>query len=172
MACDCETYTCLEPSPAIVQCGEDISVLLAATETATWLMSVEFNGRWRGVQIDVVNTELLELPNVFNEDYTHTIKFYTAGGALVNDTCYTFNSASVIGTASGVTSPSSSSGLQYATVVADADGDSFDFALGTPIVIITSNQSYDEGWTYDGATVTWTNGNTVYDGQRLTILYA
>jgi hypothetical protein len=171
MACDCEEYLCLEAAPAVVQCGDDITVLLAASATGTWLMSVEFNGRWRGTSIDVVSSELLELPNVFNENYTHKIKFYTAAGALVNDTCYEFNSASVIGTVSP-SSPSSSSGLQYATVIADADGDSFDFALGTPIVIITSSQSYDEGWTYDGVAVTWTNGNTVYDGQRLTILYA
>jgi hypothetical protein len=172
MSCDCESYTCLEPSPAIVQCGEDISVLLAANETATWLMSVEFNGRWRGVQIEVVNTELLELPNVFNENYTHKIKFYTAGGALVNDTCYEFNSASIIGTASGVTSPSSSSGLQYATVTADANGDSIDFSLGTPIVVITSGQSYDDGFTWNGSTIVWTNGNTFYNGQKVTVLYA
>jgi hypothetical protein len=170
MSCDCEEYVCLEPAPAIVQCGDDITVLLAATETATWLMSVEFNGRWRGVMIDVVNTELLELPNVFNENYTHTIKFYTAAGALVNDTCYEFNSASVIGTAAA-TSPSSSSGLQYATITAEA-GTEIGFTLGTPIVIITSSQSYDDGWTYDGAVIAWTNGNVMYDGQKVTVLYA
>lgn len=171
MSCNCLEYTCLEPSPAITQCGDNIMVLLAATETGTWLMSVEFNGRWTGTSIDVTDTELLELPNVFNEDYTHTIKFYTAAGALVNDTCYTFNTASIIGSASP-SSPAQPSGLQYATLTADANGDSIDFSLGTPIVVITSGQSYDDGFTWDGSSIVWQNGNTFYDGQKVTILYS
>lgn len=171
MSCDCETYTCLELAPNVVQCGDDILTLLMANATGTWLMSYEFNGRWYGENIEVTNGEYIELPPVFNEQYDHKIKFYTAAGALFGDTCYTLDTSLLMGSVSGGATSPSSGGMTYANVTAE-EGTTIDFTLGTPIVIYDGNQSYIQGqFTYSNGVITMTNGVSFYDGQPLTILY-
>lgn len=171
MACDCELYTCLDTAPSIVQCGEDIVVLLMATQTGTWTMAVEFNGRQNGYSIDAVQGEYLQLPNVFNEQYKHTIRFYNTSGALVNDTCYTLNAGQIMrnGTYS---SPAASGGFSYMDIEAES-GATLTLPAGvTAIIIFDGQQSYTQSqFTQVNNIVTMTNGTMFYEGQLITILY-
>lgn len=170
MACDCENNACLELAPRVLQCGENIVTLLAADETNTWLMSYEFNGRWFSENIDVVDGEFVELPFVFNEQYSHLLKFYKADGSLFNDTCYTLDTSLLMGSLSSSSSPSSS-GFAYANAIGNGTAE-VDFVLGTPIVVFDGTQSYIQGqFTYAAGVITMTNGVVFYDGQPLTILY-
>lgn len=154
-----------------MQCGESIVTLLQANQTGTWLMKYEFNGNWFGVEIDVTNGQLIELPFVFNENYNHTIEFYNNSDALFNDTCYTLDTSKIVGTPSA-TSPSSSSGFSYDIVTAEA-GDELEMNVaGNAILLFDGNQSYTQDkFTQSGTTITMTDGTTFYDGQRITILY-
>lgn len=98
MSCrNCDITVCLSIVPAITDCADDIAVLLTADETSTWLMQYEFNGRQFGRDILVTEGQNVVLPNVFNEMYTHVIKFYRENGEQVNDTCYILKSAGIIG---------------------------------------------------------------------------
>lgn len=170
MSCNCESYTCLPVAPSVIQCGEDIVTSLLAG-ASSYLMQYEFNGKWFGVTLTTVSGEPIEMPNVFNENYTHKIKFVEASGDLLNDTCYTFDTA-MMPTEVTADSPSSSGGLMYTTVTIDEDGAvSFDFALGDPSIIMDGNQSYISGFTWNGSAVTMTNGVTFYDGQTVGIFY-
>lgn len=170
MSCNCENNACLELAPNILQCGEDIVTLVMSDYTGSVVMSYEFNGRWFGEQIEVTSGEFIEMPNVFNESYTHLVKFYKTNTDIINDTCYSLDTSLLMGVSSGTTSPSSS-GFNYANVTAEA-GNTIDFSLGTPVVVFDGNQSYIQGqFTYSNGVITMTNGVTFYDGQPLTILY-
>lgn len=174
MACNCENTTCLEIIPVVLDCDSSITVALEADETATWLMSFEFNGRWFGESISVTNGENLALPNLFNETYKHTIKFYKADKTLVNDTCYTLDMSTAMG--SGV-APTPAPDLGYLlveiegdiTTVDNADDTYYNAWLETHEIteITTNGQSYlvGESFTQDGGFVTWTNGGSWYIGQ-------
>lgn len=100
MSCNCTEYSCLE---VLANDCEEITVALTANETGDWVMLYEFNGGWKSVEFAVTNGERLLLPAVFNESYTHLIKFYNGANELVNDTCYMLNTAEIPTT---VTAPS------------------------------------------------------------------
>ena len=172
MSCNCLDYTCIQLAPSIIQCGDNILTLLMADASGTWVMSYEFNGRWFGQNITVVSGEYIELPPVFNEQYTHTIKFYKTDGSLFNDTCYTLDTAQIMGISGSPIVPSSG-GFNYATIEYEApSGDDIVFALGTPIVIFDGSQSYTQGqFTYAAGVITMTNGVIFTQGQIITILY-
>lgn len=91
--CDCEAIICLNVVPAI--CADEITLRLTADETGTWLVFYEFNSRWFGVEVEVTNGQNIVLPYVFNNNYTHNIKFYNTDYELFNDTCYSLNTASL-----------------------------------------------------------------------------
>lgn len=170
MACNCENNACLEVAPNILQCGEDIVTLVMSDYTGSVVMSYEFNGRWFGEQIEVVSGEFIEMPNVFNESYTHLVKFYKNNTDIINDTCYSLDTSLLMGGGISPTSPSSG-GFNYYNTEGDGD-DTVDFSLGTPIVVFDGNQSYIQGqFTYAAGVITMLNDITFYDGQLLTILY-
>lgn len=135
-------------------------------------MSYEFNGRWFGETITTTVGSPIELPNVFNEQYTHTIKLYKADGTLLNDTCYSFDTAMLMSQGGSPIVPEGG-GLSYTAITHSGDSDTIPFALGTPEIIMDGTQTYlSDKFTWDGATITMTNGVSFYDGQTIGIFYA
>lgn len=123
MSCNCETYSCLNVAPTVETCPDAFVVDLVATETGAWIMQYEFNGRWINKSIDVIENVPLSLPNVFNELYKHTIRFYNTDGELVNDTCYTLNTSKVgVGSVSRGTSTSGDAKVYEYIVAETPDG--------------------------------------------------
>lgn len=170
MACDCPEYTCLLPVPAILQCGAGIVVNLIPGETETWIMSYEFNGVWYGVNVEATENTLLEIPNVFNENYTHSIRFYNPSGELIGDTCYTFDTRSLIRFVSGSSPVQPSVPGTFAKVTVEA-GNTIPFVLGEPVIIFVEAQSYYNGFTWNGSEIEMTNGVEFYEGQEIGIIY-
>lgn len=170
MSCNCENNACLELAPNILQCGEDIVTLIMSDYTGNVTMSYEFNGRWIGEVIPVTLGQFIEIPNVFNESYTHLVKFYKTNTTIINDTCYSLDTSLLMGEVSGISSPSSS-GFAYANATGNGT-DTIPFTLGTPIIVFDGNQSFIQGqFDYINGEIVMTNGTTFYDGQPLTILY-
>jgi hypothetical protein len=88
MSCGCTTYQCINIS--LQACAETVTLpSIVADETGIWTMVLEFNGVDYRATVNVGNNVAVTIPNRFNEDYTHTLKFYRADGTLVYDTCYT-----------------------------------------------------------------------------------
>lgn len=160
MSCNCETYSCLNVAPTVETCPDAFVVDLVATETGAWIMQYEFNGRWINKSIDVIENVQLSLPNVFNELYKHTIRFYNTDGELVNDTCYTLNTSKVgVGSVSRETSDSNTSKVYKYIVVETPDGlddlGRMEVSAGSTIIdnrligkklttVTIGGQSYDE----------------------------
>lgn len=174
MACDCELYECLPVAPNILQCGDDIATTLLADESGIWTMAYEFNNSWFAQSISVTNNEIIELPNVFNENYNHTIKLYKTDGSLFDDTCFVLDSGSLLMSRT-VTSPSSSGGAgNYITVEVEADGSTFEVPAGLTVwLIFPGNQGYvrNVDFTQSGTTITMTNGAYFTAGQQLLLMY-
>lgn len=171
MSCNCENNACLELAPLILQCGGDIVTLVMSDFTGNVTMSYEFNGRWFGEILPVVSGEVIEIPNVFNESYTHLVKFYKTDTDIINDTCYSLDTSLLMGMSEGNVSSPSDSGFNYANATGNGTNE-VPFLSGTPIVIFDGNQSYIQGqFTFSAGVITMTNGVVFYDGQPLTILY-
>lgn len=172
MACDCTTYTCLEVVQNFSDCPDTVELDLAATATGVWTFLYEFNGRWKGGSIDVVNTENIELPWVFNEQYIHIIKIYTADGTLFNNTCYTLDTSKIAG---NYTEPSDLT-QEYVFNVTVSAGSSFSSSKinGRDVmVVVTESQSYNRqpaNFTQVNNTVTMQNGVVFYEGQIITVI--
>lgn len=159
MNCGCTTYDCLDIAPNILQCEDDIVTALLGDETGTWLMRYEFNNRWFGVEIEVVDGELIEIPNVFNELYTHTIQFYRPDQTLYEDTCFTLDTRQLMGL-TGTSSSSTSAGL-IGTVELTEYTDTFEVPTGRTIwLVFPGNQGYARytDFTQSGTTITMLNG--------------
>lgn len=95
MACNCGNIVCLGVVPVI--CSDEIHTDVIAAETATWVCMYEFNGRWFGFELSVTEDQRVVLPNVFNECYTHLLKFYNPLGNIIGNTCYSLNTCNLIG---------------------------------------------------------------------------
>lgn len=179
MSCGCEEYVCLQVVPQ-VGCIEEIQINLPATETGQWIMSLEFNGGWINKYIDVEEGVNILLPNYFNENYSHTIKFYNTENELVNDTCYRLNTSKVGGTGSIMPTPPAPESITYYEYVVVAEPDGFDDAgrweieagvtitdnrligKGVSSIVISGGQSYNSGdytKTTNSNTLTMTNGS-------------
>lgn len=172
MSCNCENNACLEVAPNIIQCGEDIVTLVMSDYTGSVSMSYEFNGRWFGEIISVVSGQFIEIPNVFNESYTHLVKFYKTNTDIINDTCYSLDTSLLMGVNTGNPSSPSSAGVFHYDNILGNGTDTIPFVGGTPIVIFDGNQSYIQGqFNYVAGEIIFTNGVIPYDGQPLTILY-
>lgn len=90
MACGCETYSCFDV--LLVECASTITLPIVASETGTWKMIQEFAGSTLRTDITVTNGVNLVVPaSVFNENYTHVVKFYKVDDTIFNNTCYKLN---------------------------------------------------------------------------------
>lgn len=84
MACDCETYTCLEAFINPCSAGTELNII--PTADATWNARIEFNGTWIFFGFEVNNGLPIVLPTVvFNEDYVHELRVIDEDGI---QTCY------------------------------------------------------------------------------------
>lgn len=171
MPCDCTTYTCLNTVINLTDCPDEIELVFPATETGSWIFSYEFNGRWFGGSIDVVNTENVVLPWVFNENYIHVIKFFDSEGDLLNDTCYKLDTSKIVG---NYTAPATVTEENIFNVTILADGVTFTSSkINSREVMIVDdgNQAYNNtGFTVVGNTGTMTNGVTFTEGQIITLI--
>lgn len=177
MACDCTTYACLDFVRQYSNCPEFLTVKLEAAATGTYSWEYEFNGRWFGGTIDVTGGQNIVLPWVFNEQYTHLVKFYDENGDLLNDTCYKLDTSKIPGT---YTTPSSGE-TNYLNVTLTegmlSEGGTVvtlsTIAGRTVIFVADGNQIYNAGsFTQDGNEFTMTNGASFYAGQIITLLFA
>lgn len=69
-------------------CGDIITINLASTITGIITMHVKFNGIVITRPVEVSVSANIEVPNVFNDNYTHEIWFTTSTGEILNDTSY------------------------------------------------------------------------------------
>lgn len=69
-------------------CGTEIDLNLISSVTGIITMEAEFNGIKLTRDIEVSNGSKVEVPNIFNENYTHILAFYTSDGELVNNVKY------------------------------------------------------------------------------------
>lgn len=171
MACDCTTYECLNTVINLNQCRETIELVLEADETGSWIYSYEFNERWFGGSVDVVDGENIELPYTFNEHYVHKIKFFKTDGNLLNDTCYTLDTSKIVGSYSTPTASVQENIFNITVSI----GNTFSSSKinGIPVMVVfDGNQSYNrqpDNFTQVGNTVTMTNGVVFYEGQIITV---
>lgn len=179
MSCNCEAYACLEVLREYDNCREFLTVVLPSPVTGTIQWEYEFNGMWKGGNIDVTEGQNIVLPWVFNEYYVHDIKFYV-NGELLNDTCYRLDTSKIPGSyATPATTESKS-----LNVTLTADMLSFDDegnqvvtmpAIGsrTILLIADGNQIYNiASFSQSGTSFTMTNGAVFYAGQIITLLFA
>lgn len=157
MPCNCPSYTCLQIAPNVLQCGDDIVTMLLADATGTWLMRYEFNNRWYGENIDLTDGEVIEIPYVFNEFYTHTIQFYRPDQTLYEDTCFTLDTRQLMGIAPASSGGGGDSGVKMGTVEITEYTSTFEVpARRTVWVIFPGNQGLGRytDFTQSGTTIT------------------
>lgn len=171
MSCGCTIYECVVPVFDFTDCPDTIELALTAPNTGVYQWLYEFNGRWFGGTVTVTQGENITLPYVFNENYTHTIKFYY-NNLLVNDTCYTLDTSLIAGS---YTTNTSSGGVAYLTfeAVDGAEQTNADIANRNIIGIMDGAQIYNVAqFTQNGNTFEMTNGVSFYTGQTLTLIFA
>lgn len=85
MACNCESYTCVE---AIYNpCSEGVQLDIVADESGDWSADIYFNGVPTQFSFGVTNGEKIIIPVQFlNEYYTHEFRLYDTAQELVG--CY------------------------------------------------------------------------------------
>lgn len=172
MACDCTTYACLETVINLTDCPDEIELVLPADETGSWIFSYEFNGKWFGGSIDVVDTENITVPFVFNESYIHVIKFFKEDGTLFNDTCYKLDTSKIVGnyTAATVTEENI---FNVTVAAAGASFTSSKINSRPVMVVMKGSQAYNRNavnFTQSGNTVTMTNGISWAAGTIVTVI--
>lgn len=176
MACNCDTYTCLEVVQQYSNCHTTLTVDITATETTTYSWEYEFNGRWFGGTIDVEEGEKIVFPWVFNESYVHLIKIYDTDNVLLNDACYKLDTSKVAGTYS---TPSIESSNYSNITLTEAMLSEDKKTVGNSVIadrdivfVADGNQLYNfASFTQDGNEFTMTNGNAFYVGQKITLQY-
>lgn len=132
---------------------------------------VEFNGSNLRRVVAVTNGEPITVPNIFNLDYTHSIKFYTPAGAVLNDTCYKLHTMPTIFPNASDTVDASPAPVN---VTADADSatlTSSEMEDKTVIAFLTDQQSYNTNFTQTGDELTRTDGGSFSDGQTVTLIF-
>lgn len=171
MPCKCETYTCVSVVPNYTDCLETIELDLEASDTGVYQWEYEFNGKWFGGTVNVVDGENIELPWVFNEFYVHAIRFLY-NGALVGDTCYLLDTSSIAGSFATPSSTGAGNYLTFEAEVGDTQTNA-DIAGRTIILISDGAQIYNVSqFTQNGNTFVMTNGVSFYAGQVLTLIFA
>lgn len=167
MSCNCTIYECLSIAPNVLQCGDKIVTTLLADESGTWLMRYEFNNRWFGENITVTDGELIELPYVFNEFYTHIIQLYRPDQTLFEDTCWTLDTAQIMGIAPASVSGGGATVGNISTITIDDYTSTFDVPGGRTVqLVFPGNQGYarDVDFTQSGTTITMLNGIVLSPG--------
>lgn len=169
MACDCTIYECLETVINLADCPDEIELVLEADETGVWIFSYEFNGRWFGGSIDVVDEENITVPFVFNEHYIHLIKFFKADGSLLNDTCYKLDTSKIVG--NYTTATVTEENIFNVTVSAGNTFTSSKINGRAVMIVDDGQQAYNNTtFTQSGNTGTMTNGAVFYEGQIITLI--
>lgn len=174
MACSCTSYTCLNIVQQYSNCLSTVTLDLVAGATGTYTWRYEFNGTWKGGNIDVTESAKIVLPYVFNENYTHIIEIYKGDGTLLNDTCYTLDTSRIVG--SYATATVETPNYLNVTVTDDMLSDNnTTITLNTIddrsiVFIADGNQLYNfASFTQSGNSFTMTNGAAFYVGQKITI---
>lgn len=177
MACNCLTYECLDVVQQFEDCLSIITLDLEAEETGTIKWQYEFNGRWKGGTVDIVEGENIVLPWVFNEHYTHTINFYNTDGTK-QDICYKLDTRKIAGSYTDNGGGGTSTKYLNITLTDEMlsdDGATVTNSLisGRSILLIADgNQIYNRGsFTQAGNSFTMTNGTSYYAGQLITLLF-
>lgn len=63
-------------------CGDSITLRIASPVTGGITMSARFNGVRITRQVQVVAGQEITVPNIFNENFTHIIGFYSNGSPV------------------------------------------------------------------------------------------
>lgn len=176
MACNCSTYDCLDVIQQFDDCQSVITLDLKATETGTIKWMYEFNGRWKGGTVDVVQGENIVLPWVFNEHYVHLINFYNVDGTK-QDVCYKLDTSKIAGSFS---EPTPSGGASYLTfevteeMLSDDGKTITNNAINDRDIILISEgtQAYNASqFTQSGNGFTYTGDAVAYVGQLITLIF-
>lgn len=178
MPCNCTIYACLDVVQQYNSCPTVVTLDFEAPGTGTYQWQYEFNGRWYGGTVDVVEGENIVLPWVFNEQYVHLIQFFN-NGTLLNSTCYKLDTSKIAGSYS---TPSEAAEVSYLTVtltedmLTEVDGQqvvTIAAIAGRPMILIADgNQIYNTGsFTQSDNSWTYTNEAVNYAGQIITILF-
>lgn len=69
-------------------CDDTITLKLEADSDGIWTMYAKFNGVVLTASVSVVNGENITIPNIFNENYTHTIWFKKEDESIFNNRHY------------------------------------------------------------------------------------
>lgn len=90
MSCNCPSYT---PIDLVVNCFATTAELPIVSDfTGQMLVKIEYAGYDLEFYVSVVEGENIVILNkFFNETALHTLKLYSEGGSLLNNTCYPLN---------------------------------------------------------------------------------
>lgn len=166
MPCTCENNECidvfLDPCACIINTG------LVADGSGTWKMVYDFNGTPVRTDIDVANGLPISVPNVFNENYKTTVRFYKPDNTIFNDTCYKFNIMLTVFTngCNGVVTEN-----VFNVVIAET-GNSFSSVkiTGEVMTISYNGQDYNSPFfTQNGTEITSTGTITFTEGDIVTV---
>lgn len=168
MSCDCTNYECrtLYVNP----CDTGIDTGISVAVSGDYTIRIDFNGSVQSLELALTAGESIILGNILNLNYTHTLTIFDSDGNIVGNTCYRLTTKYSFAVSNNLT-PTPDTGAKKLIVV-DVDGDSFTnsfFGLHTIIEIVTNNQAYlvNVDFTQSGSTITWTNGNSFYNGQTI-----
>lgn len=156
MACNCETYECIE---VFWSCdSEGAQITIESTETGVWSADIYFNDMPTRFSFGVTDGENIIIPTEFlNEYYTHEFRLYNGAGTLVG--CYHLKSRMVNNAGEFIPIPPYPD--QPSAKTFDGNGtDTQTFpGIGDPIFRISiGNQVYLQEFTQVGETITMDDG--------------
>lgn len=162
MAC-VENIECLGEYCA---CG-DILIPVISPVTGTLQMMAEFNGIKLTRDVPVVMGQGIMVPNIFNENYTHIVSFYN-NGSLINETTY---SLKIVYCKDHT--PYMPTQYTSIIIIGEAGNSITDERISGEIVtgLILNDISKNKGFTVSGATITFTDGTTIEEGETITVIF-
>lgn len=173
MACNCETYSCLDVD--FDPCSDGVELPLVADETGTWTVLIEFNGTWVRLSIEVEDGENIVIPNVLNEFYVHTIRLLNTEKELFNDVCYKLRTQTVSGLQIALPTPSTGGketqpALYFTTNPATTNYQS-NLLIGAEIISVELEGLPFILYTFDAITGTINTAPLLPDGGTLQVIY-
>lgn len=84
-------------------CDTGIDTTLISDLTGYLNAFIEFDGTWQRYNLNLNIGDHIIFPNILNGNYTHTVKFIKGDGTLWNNTCYAFNTHTVVTSGNNLT---------------------------------------------------------------------
>jgi len=169
MSCECANMVCVDVF--LSPCAATIQLPVTADETAVWNMAFEFNGSQFVTSVPVYVNQPIVIPNRFNEQYTHVLRFYRPDNTVFLNTCFKLTTMPTVFAPASVPAPAAKETYALPMFQTTEAADYVIPALHNAEILSIEVEEFTATASFNNITNTLTITSDFGPGQSVKILY-